>query len=72
MDTIFNLKYIGGAVLYSVLGLAILGLAFAAFDRMTPGNLWKELIDEHNVALAIVVGSVMLALSIIIASAIHG
>lgn len=59
------------AVLFSFLGLACFGIGFFLFDRFTPFRLWKELIDEHNVALAIVVGAVALGLCIIIAAAIH-
>ena len=59
------------ALVYAVIGLAIFGAAFVVVDRLTPYSLWKELIDEHNTALAIVVGSVALGISIIVASAIR-
>ncbi len=41
-------------------------------DKITPYDLWKEIVHEKNVALAIVVGSVALGICLIIASAIHG
>jgi uncharacterized membrane protein YjfL (UPF0719 family) len=44
--------------------------AFFAVDRMTPGTMWKELIEEHNTAVAIVMGSIAIALGIIIAAAV--
>ena len=59
------------ATLFSFLGLACFGIGFFLFDRLTPFKLWKELLEEHNIALAIVVGSVALGLCIIIAAAIH-
>jgi uncharacterized membrane protein YjfL (UPF0719 family) len=59
------------AVLFAVLGIAVFVIAFAILDRVTPYNLWKEIIEEHNTALAVLVGLASLGVSIIIAAAIH-
>lgn len=59
------------ALVYAVIGLVIFGLAFVLVDRWTPYSLYKELIDEHNTALAIVIGAVAIGISIIVASAIR-
>jgi putative membrane protein len=59
------------ALVYSVIGLAIFAVAFVLVDRLTPYQLWKEIIDEHNTALAIIVGAVAIGISIIISSAIR-
>ncbi len=59
------------ALVYATLGLAIFALAFVVVDRLTPYHLWKEIIDEKNAALAIVVGSVAIGISIIVSSAIR-
>jgi uncharacterized membrane protein YjfL (UPF0719 family) len=59
------------ALVYAVIGLAVFGLAFVVVDRLTPYTLWKELIDEHNTALAIVVGAIAIAIAIIVSSAIR-
>jgi uncharacterized membrane protein YjfL (UPF0719 family) len=59
------------ALIYALIGLAIFGVAFVLVDRLTPYSLWKELIDEHNTALAIVVGAVAIGISIIVSSAIR-
>ena len=67
-----NLKYIASAIIFSLIGLGVLALGLKLFDRMTPGTLWKEIIEEHNVALAIIVGAMALSMAQIIASAIHG
>lgn len=72
MEEILGAKFIVGALVYSFLGLIILALAVFIFDKLTPGNLWKEIFEEHNTALAIIVGSMSLAIAHIIASAIHG
>ena len=59
-------------VIYSFLGIVLLALALVVVDRITPGTLWKELIEEHNMALAILMGAVVIAFSIVISAAIVG
>ena len=39
---------------------------------ITTYKLWKEIIEERNSALAIVVGAMSLGICLIIAAAIHG
>ena len=63
---------IGGTVLYAVIGVVVLWLAFVVFDLITPYKLWEQIVQEKNVALAIMVGSMFIALGMIIAAAIHG
>jgi uncharacterized membrane protein YjfL (UPF0719 family) len=72
LEQVINLKYIAAAFVYSMLGIVILAIAFLVFDRLTPGNLWKEIVVEHNLPLAITAGAMTLAMAQIIASAIHG
>jgi putative membrane protein len=38
---------------------------------MTPYDLWKEIVEDKNVALAIMVGAMALGMCIIIAAAVH-
>lgn len=58
------------AVVFALLGIVLFVLGFVVFDRLTPGTLWKEILEEHNTALAILMGCVSIALAIIIAAAI--
>jgi uncharacterized membrane protein YjfL (UPF0719 family) len=67
-----NTTTIASSVLYSIIGMATFILGFWLFDRLTPYKLWHEIVEQKNVALAIVVGSGAIALGIIIGSAIHG
>ncbi|WP_324671183.1 DUF350 domain-containing protein [Hymenobacter sp. GOD-10R] len=67
-----NFKLITASVVYSVLGILILVVSFVIVEKMTPRTLWREIIDEHNTALAIVAGAFMLSVAIIISAAIHG
>jgi uncharacterized membrane protein YjfL (UPF0719 family) len=61
-----------GTVLYAVIGVFVLWLAFLIIDRITPYDLWKEICETRNVALAIVVAGMFVALGLIISAAIHG
>jgi len=59
------------ALAFAILGMLIFVFAFAVMDKLTPYHLWKEIVQEHNIALAILVGAMSLGLCIIIAAAIH-
>ena len=59
------------AIVFAVIGIVTFVVAFVVIDKMTPFTLWKEIIDEHNTALAVLIGFVALGISIIIAAAIH-
>jgi putative membrane protein len=59
------------ALVYAFIGILIFIVAFVLMDKMTPYHLWKEIVQEHNMALAILVGSMSLGICIIIAAAIH-
>jgi uncharacterized membrane protein YjfL (UPF0719 family) len=67
----FHPGFILNALLYAVLGIVIFVLAFAIMDKLTPYALWKEIVEEKNVALAILVGAMSIGMCIIIASAVH-
>lgn len=69
--TEFNWAPMVAALVYATIGLAIFGLAFIVVDRLTPYHLWKEIVDEKNTALAIVVGAVSIGISIIVSAAIR-
>lgn len=58
------------SLLYSVIGLGLAILAYKIIDWITPGNLSKQIAVEGNMALAILVGSLMIGISIIIAAAL--
>ncbi len=64
-------KYILASVVFSLVGIIVLGICFWVFEKITPENLWKEIIEKQNMALAIVSGAFMIAMAIIIGSAIH-
>jgi len=60
-----------GSVVYSVIGLLLVIIGFVVIDKITPYDLWKELIENRNQPLATVVAAFVLAIAIIVAAAIH-
>ncbi len=72
MDAFINVKDVIGSVIFSLLGLILFGLAFYVFDRITPGDLWKEILEKQNTAAAIVVAALVIGISIIVGMSIHG
>lgn len=66
-----NMSSLLNALVYSVLGILIFVLAFLIIDKMTPYHLWKEIVEDKNVALAILIGALSIGMCIIIAAAVH-
>lgn len=60
-----------GSLVYSLLGVAIFWASFVIVDKITPYDLWGEIVEKKNVALAIVVGAMCLGIAVIVAAAIH-
>jgi uncharacterized membrane protein YjfL (UPF0719 family) len=59
------------AVVYAALGIVIFAIAFVLIDKLTPYHLWKEIVQDKNTALAILIGALSIGMCIIIAAAVH-
>ena len=59
-------------LVFVLLGLIIFALAFLVIAKVTPFSVRKEIEEDQNVALAVVIASVILGSALIIAAAIHG
>jgi putative membrane protein len=71
-DAFVNLlSNVVAAVIFSAIGVVLFIIAFMIFDKITPGSLWKELIEDQNTALGVLMGAVAIALAIIIAASVH-
>ncbi len=67
----FRVDHFVNALIYAFLGVIIYWIAFIVSDKMTPVDIWGEIVQKQNVALAIVVGLMALGIGIIIAAAVH-
>lgn len=63
---------VGYMILFAAIGILAAIAGYKLFDKCTPGDLHKEIIENRNVAAAIVGGAVILGVSIIIAAAMLG
>lgn len=59
-------------VIFTVFGLLIFGVAYTIIVKATPFSIRKELEEDHNTAIAIVIASVIIGIALIIAAAIQG
>ena len=59
------------ALIFACLGIGLFVVAFAALVKVAPFNIWKEIVEERNVAAAILAGAVVLGLCWIIATTMH-
>ena len=57
-------------VIYSIIGVLLMGLGFLMVKIVMPFSIRKEIEDDQNVSLAIIIGAVILGISIIVASVI--
>ncbi|WP_428926260.1 DUF350 domain-containing protein [Marinibacterium sp. SX1] len=69
MDAI-ELSEIISTIFYTFLGLGLLVICWLVIERITPLSLRKELEEDQNTAIAIVIGALFLSLAIIIAAVI--
>ncbi|HEY9224471.1 MAG: DUF350 domain-containing protein [Variovorax sp.] len=60
-----------GSMLYAIIGVLIFWVTFLIIDKLTPYDLWREIIEKQNRALGMVVAAMCLGISIIVAAAIH-
>ena len=60
-----------GSIAYALVGVAVFWLCFIVIDKITPYDLWAEIVERQNRALALVVAAMCLGISIIVAAAIH-
>ena len=59
------------SLVFALMGVAIFWLCFLIIDKITPYDLWGEIVEKQNVALALVVAAMSLGICVIIAAAIH-
>lgn len=61
-----------GSIVYALIGVVVFWVCFIIIDKITPYDLWREIVEKQNRALALVVAAMCLGVSIIVAAAIHG
>ncbi|MCM2304090.1 MAG: DUF350 domain-containing protein [Elusimicrobia bacterium] len=72
MKNILDVQHLAGALIYSGLGAAVFFGWFVIFDKLTPYDLWQEIVVKQNRALATVMSGLSIAMGLIIAASMIG
>ncbi|HPD91624.1 MAG: DUF350 domain-containing protein [Rhodobacter sp.] len=67
----FNLGEFVSTIIYTTLGVAMMALFWWIIAKLSPFSIVREIEEDQNVALAILIGAVFIALAIIIAGVIR-
>jgi len=60
-----------GSLVFALMGVIIFWVSFIIIDKLTPYNLWEEIVEKQNQSLGMVVAAMSLGICIIVAAAIH-
>jgi len=66
------LEGIIAVAVYTLVGLLLFGISYLVINRVLPFSLQKELVEEHNTAIAIVMAALIIAIAMIVVAAITG
>lgn len=58
------------SIVYSIVGTVVLGVSFYVIEKLLPFSMRKEIAEDQNVSLGIILGAFVIGLSLIIAAAI--
>jgi len=70
LDQLANLLVL--TLAFTIVGLILFAFAFWIMNKVAPFSVRKEIEDDQNTALAIVMGSVIIGIALIVAAAVHG
>jgi uncharacterized membrane protein YjfL (UPF0719 family) len=72
IDWTLFFKNVLNSIVFTVIGLVFFALAFWIIGKVAGFSVRKEIEEDQNTALAVVIGSIILGIAIIIAAAVHG
>lgn len=70
MDQLLNL--VVTTLVFAIVGILLFALAFFVIVKLAPFSTRKEIEEDQNVAYAILIGSVIIGIALIVAAAVHG
>lgn len=65
-------QHLIAAIIFSIVGVIVFFASLLLMEKLTPFSIIKEIGEEHNMAVAIIVGAIVLGIAIIIAAAVLG
>jgi putative membrane protein len=67
-----DLESMLGALIYSLIGIVLFAVAFLVIVKVAPFSIRKEIEEDQNTSLGIIIGAVILGISMIISAAVQG
>lgn len=67
-----NVQQLLTSLVYTAVGIVVFALAFYLMAKVIPFSVRKEIEEDQNTALGVIMGSVVIGLAIIIAASVHG
>ena len=72
LAALVELESILGALIYSLIGVVLFALAFVVIVQISPFSIRKEIEEDQNTSLGIIIGAVIIGISLIISAAVQG
>ena len=72
MDWQIVLRQLAATLIFSLVGLIVCTVFFIIVVHICPISIRKQIEQEHNVALGVIIGAAIIGIAIVIASAMHG
>lgn len=66
------LPVLATTLIFVFIGLVVFGIAYFIIVKVSPFSVKKEIEDDQNTALAIIIGSIIIGVALIISAAIQG
>ena len=66
----FSAQNFFGSIIYALVGVVVFWICFVIIDKITPVDMWNEIVEKQNLALGVVVAAMCLGISLIVAAAI--
>ena len=57
---------------FTLFGLIMFAIAFWIIVKVSPFSIRKEIEEDQNTSLAIIIGSVIIGIALIVSAAVHG
>jgi uncharacterized membrane protein YjfL (UPF0719 family) len=71
-----QLDKLGEAVIstlaFAMIGIVVFAAAFWLMNKVAPFSIKKEIEEDHNTALAIIIAGILIGISLIISGAVSG
>ena len=72
LRTISRIPTSPASVIFTTVGIFFFVVAFLLIQKFVPFSIRKEIEEDHNTAMAIVLGAIIIGIAMIVSAAVHG